>query len=228
MPGSSSLDSGRCVTDKVVLGEEGEGNEKEREIVGVMFVNYRRPNRFSEDERRLIETLASAAAAAIRNRRLMEAINATDRELLDPSPGDVFGHIADRARMFTSARFGEVLRIHQATGDLQSLGTSPGSGDDLDDRTRRRINDFARKIIDEWPLPEEDWSSKSEDSAFGVPLCDGSGSIVGALVVYDSRPDAFHPRVQTLLEAFAVQAVLALRNAEYQRRLVDGQAQIVG
>jgi GAF domain-containing protein len=40
------------------------------EIVGVMFVNYRRRHFFHEDEKGVIATLASTAAIAIRNRRL--------------------------------------------------------------------------------------------------------------------------------------------------------------
>ena len=37
------------------------------EIVGVMFINYRRPHWFSDDEVKIIETLASSAAIAIKN-----------------------------------------------------------------------------------------------------------------------------------------------------------------
>lgn len=43
-----------------------------REIVGVMFVNYRRVHHFSNEDKRIIEALASAAAIAIKNRRLLE------------------------------------------------------------------------------------------------------------------------------------------------------------
>lgn len=42
------------------------------EVVGVMFINYRRPDRFSDEDRETIKALASAAAIAIRNRRLLE------------------------------------------------------------------------------------------------------------------------------------------------------------
>lgn len=41
------------------------------EIVGVMFINYRRAHPFSAEERRIIEALASAAAIAIKNQRLL-------------------------------------------------------------------------------------------------------------------------------------------------------------
>jgi GAF domain-containing protein len=48
------------------------------EIVGIMFVNYRTRHEFTQDERRLIETFASAAAIGIYNARLF---NTTDEEL---------------------------------------------------------------------------------------------------------------------------------------------------
>lgn len=48
------------------------------EIVGQMFVNYRTRHEFTQDERRLIETFASAAAIGVYNARLF---NTTDEEL---------------------------------------------------------------------------------------------------------------------------------------------------
>lgn len=48
------------------------------EIVGVMFVNYRSRHEFTPEERRLIETFASAAAIGIYNARLF---NTTDEQL---------------------------------------------------------------------------------------------------------------------------------------------------
>ncbi len=48
------------------------------EIVGVMFVNYRTRHEFAPEERRLIETFASAAAIGIFNARLF---NTTDEQL---------------------------------------------------------------------------------------------------------------------------------------------------
>lgn len=44
------------------------------ERVGVIFINYRRPHAFSLEERGLIETLASAAAIAIKNHRSLEEL----------------------------------------------------------------------------------------------------------------------------------------------------------
>ncbi len=42
------------------------------ELVGIMFINYRRPHRFSKKEKAIIDALASSAAVAIQNRRDLE------------------------------------------------------------------------------------------------------------------------------------------------------------
>jgi GAF domain-containing protein len=50
------------------------------EVVGVMFVNYRTRHEFTQEERRLIETFASAAAIGIYNAKLFST---TDEQLRD-------------------------------------------------------------------------------------------------------------------------------------------------
>lgn len=46
----------------------------ENEIVGLMFLNYRRPQTFSPIEKKIMETFASHAAIAIKNSRLIEKL----------------------------------------------------------------------------------------------------------------------------------------------------------
>lgn len=48
------------------------------EIVGVMFVNYRSPQPFTEDQKETIELFANQAAVAIRNARLFELVSRQD------------------------------------------------------------------------------------------------------------------------------------------------------
>ncbi|MCJ8280927.1 MAG: GAF domain-containing protein [Rivularia sp. ALOHA_DT_140] len=56
------------------------------EILGVMFINYRRMYNFSKDEKKVIATLASAAANAIKNQRWLQSwldtLSDIDRELI--------------------------------------------------------------------------------------------------------------------------------------------------
>jgi signal transduction histidine kinase len=44
------------------------------EIVGIMFANYRKLHRFSEDEKRILETFGNYAAVAIKNARLLDKL----------------------------------------------------------------------------------------------------------------------------------------------------------
>lgn len=50
------------------------------ETVGVMFINYRRHHLFSEEEKSIIDTLASLAAIAIKNRRSVETLRDKERK----------------------------------------------------------------------------------------------------------------------------------------------------
>jgi GAF domain-containing protein len=194
-----------------------EGGEEEKEIVGVMFINYRRTNRFTPDEKRLIETLASAAAVAIKNRRLLEAFIATDRELLTAQTSDeVFAHIVERARVLTGAQVGELFLIDPVTGVLRSRALSPMAESDGPTAELRRT--FACQVVSEADATLGQ-TLGTDGSALGVPLSDGTGAILGVFAVFNSRPNAFHLRNRTLLEALAVPAVLALQNDETRKRL---------
>jgi len=44
------------------------------EVVGIMFANYRLPHKFTEDEKRILETFANYAAIVIKNARLLEEL----------------------------------------------------------------------------------------------------------------------------------------------------------
>ncbi len=50
------------------------------EIVGVMFVNYRKTHEFTDGERRILETFGNYAAIAIQNARLIQAILDTQKQ----------------------------------------------------------------------------------------------------------------------------------------------------
>jgi GAF domain-containing protein len=60
-------------------------NPKE-EILGLMFINYRSLHNFTAEERKVIETLASTAAIAIRNHRRAAIIEEGVRRALAPPP----------------------------------------------------------------------------------------------------------------------------------------------
>jgi GAF domain-containing protein len=209
----------------LLVAGPGVGRRTERGIVGVMFINYRRPNRFPEAEQRLIETLASSAAVAIKNRRLLEAVIASHlleaviasgRELLAAQTAEVFTHIVERARVLTGAQVGELLLVAPITGELQSRVLSPlGESSGPTARLRRT---FAWQVLENADATLNQ-NFGNDGSALGVPLTDGKGAVLGVLAVFNSRPHAFHLRNRTLLDALAVPVVLALHIDEAQKRL---------
>ena len=52
------------------------------EIVGTLFINYRHPHHFSDDEKQIIDILAASAAIAIKNQRWMSVLSELDREII--------------------------------------------------------------------------------------------------------------------------------------------------
>lgn len=72
------------------------------EIVGIMFINYRKPNEFNDDERQIIEIFASYIAIAIQNVMHFQAKEDADKKVLQAerlaSLGKAAGFVAHNAR----------------------------------------------------------------------------------------------------------------------------------
>ncbi|NEZ63001.1 GAF domain-containing protein [Leptolyngbyaceae cyanobacterium CCMR0082] len=100
-----------------------------RETVGVMFINYRRPHWFSEDEVQIIETLASSAAIAIKNQgRLVRA--------------QAMATLGDLAAPMVHKINNDVGAIHTWAKTLQDQ-----CSDERNKRNARRIVSRASKIL---------------------------------------------------------------------------------
>jgi len=62
-----------------------------REIVGIMFVNYRSNHEFTEDEKRILETFGNYAAIAIKNTRLIEELKQVQNQRLAAESWAILG-----------------------------------------------------------------------------------------------------------------------------------------
>lgn len=67
------------------------GGEK---IVGVMFVNYRQPHEFTDNEKRILETFANYAAIAIQNARRIQAVRRVREQQIAAERLDLLNSIA--------------------------------------------------------------------------------------------------------------------------------------
>lgn len=64
------------------------------EIVGVMFVNYRSPHQFGDEEKRTIETFANSAAIAIQDARQWENLKRSQDQLIQTAKMGAVGTLA--------------------------------------------------------------------------------------------------------------------------------------
>jgi GAF domain-containing protein len=72
---------GRFVIREKIRSSAGIPLNVGKEIVGVMFVNFRTPQRFADHQKELIELFANQAAIAIRNNRLYSQLQKSNQEL---------------------------------------------------------------------------------------------------------------------------------------------------
>jgi len=207
------------------------------ETLGVMFINYRRPHNFSEEEKTIVATLASSAAFVVKNRRIMEALRSVDSDIINtPDLRQILDLIAERAAQITDAKFGAVRTFDLLTQDLKTEAVFPRRGSEqfdagwsnlsqvhgilgwvTDKHTPALVNDVARDAR----YQSAPFLTVSE---LCVPLLAIQGRLLGVLHVADPRIGAFHWIDQRMLEALANQAVIAIQNAENVKHLVAAKS----
>ena len=199
--------------------------EAEGEPVGVLFINYRKPHKFDEETKNLIDLFASQAAVAIRNARILEQTQALQEiaEQLNEfslNPELIYGLILERALDLIGFSRGwlhlwnkstDILEIKAAKGlaraQWQDVPLDTGIVG-LVARTGRlwKANDVR---VD--PYYKEDFPDTRSELC--VPIVYG-GKVLGVLDVESSRQGAFSRRDEELLVTLASQAAIAINNAQ--------------
>ncbi len=216
--------------------------------LGVLFVNYRTPHAFEEEEQKVIEFLATQAAIAIQNARLWERevnlLRQADalREVsvaVNSAAGleDVAGRVLDV--------LGQVVPYRKATmqliqGDVRSLVAYRGFGEDeinlqllrpiSQDPLIRRLTESKEPLILSETALDPDWEPRLQTqdvlSWAGVPLIYG-GRVTGLLTLDHDQPGFYTASIAGLLVSFASQAAIVAENArlfdDAQRRIRDLQ-----
>ena len=96
------------------------------EIVGVMFINYRRRHAFPEGEKQIMQTIASSAAIGIKNRRIL-ALSAADPSLGEFSDlDDTLKRILEKAVKVTGAEEGEIRLLNVSSSSKDRSVRYPG------------------------------------------------------------------------------------------------------
>jgi len=218
--------------------------------VGVLFVNFRKAQRFDASQKLFIEGLAHFAAIAIKNAqeygsliqrrvRELEILQSIDRELnrnLDLE--SVLDTLLKLANEQVHAE-GALIWLHNTL--TQALEPKAGIGIHAETRYAETIPLQETKGIISWvleqkqparvnnvysdPLWRELYIPTIADtiSELDVPLLDGK-EVVGVLNFESTREEAFHQEDEDFLLTLAGQAVLAIKNAqayEREKRLVE-------
>jgi len=245
--------------------QEGQGNFKEREkirsaavvplrvgeeAVGVLFVNFRQPQRFDATQKLLIEGLAHYAAIAIKNsqvfgtlslRRMreLEALQKIDRELsqaLDLS--SVLNTILSLAHERVAAEESSILLLNNR---MQVLETAAAIGRHAESSQKQMLSLYENRGISRWVVEEKKpvlVNNLQKDllwrdihlpvaadivSELDIPLLDGE-EVVGVLNFESIKEGAFQKEDQDFLLTLAGQAVLAIKNGqayEREKRLAE-------
>jgi signal transduction histidine kinase len=205
-----------------------------KEIVGVMFVNYRRPHYFSAEEKKIVKTLASSAAIAIKNQRLLEELRTGEREIITTLDStELLNLIVKRAVYITGARLGDIRRLDPISQTLVVQARYPADvpvdlawsqlpiGEGITGWAAMQhqtilVNDITNDLhyIPYFP---------HMCAELCVPLLDGDRRLLGTLNVESDRVGAFDRKDKRMLEAFANHAVIAIQNADSQKRLTANE-----
>ncbi|WP_298906309.1 GAF domain-containing protein [uncultured Nostoc sp.] len=207
----------------------------DKDIVGVMFINYRRPHNFSEDEKKVIETLASSAAIAIHNQRWLTARNEINRQIITTLDHEkLLNLIVQQAVKITGADVGVISLFNP--GEQKLLAKAKYLVKNIEFDSSDRLDSIS---IDEGITG---WVAKYRQSALVnnvqtdnryqayfanihselcVPLLDKDSNVFGVLNVESRRISAFNQIHQPMLEALANQAVIGIQNLENKKQLVN-------
>jgi GAF domain-containing protein len=214
------------------------------EVVGILFVNFRQPQRFDASQRLFIEGLALYAAIAIKNAQMfdrlserrereLEILQTIDRELnrtLDLE--SLLNTLLKLAYEQVPAEEASIL-LHNRRKLVLEIPAAIGSH--AEDRRKQTISLQESKGITGWVL-EHKQSARVDNvhsnpkwrdlyitgapetvSELDVPLLDG-GEVVGVLNFESTREAAFSEEDEDFLTTLAGQAVLAITKMQAYER----------
>jgi GAF domain-containing protein len=209
------------------------------ELLGVIMIYRHEVRPFTDSQVALIETFADQAVIAIENARLLEELQARNRDLT--ALGEVgravsstlnlkvvLKAIVDRAIELSSTDAGSIFYYRSERGRFE-LGETVGLDEDTVASFRKlditaRQTGMGEAIAKREPLPIPDVLQRPRNAlrdaaleaglhaALIVPLL-GSEGALGALVLQRRRTGEFPPTVVSLMQSFADQSAIALENA---------------
>lgn len=207
------------------------------EIFGVMFIHYRGSHQFHEDEKRIIDILASSAAMAIKNRRIFGGLNDTQKKIISTLHiEELLDLIVNQAARITVAEVGDIrlltdpisqnLKIeakyaHEKSSTPHSSYINV-SGEIAEYTAKKKLPVLIQNINTDKRFKKLEGNTNMI-SMLSVPLLDSQGHILGILTVGKGN-SCFHKREQQILEALADLAVIGIKNIERQKQFAAANA----
>lgn len=210
------------------------------EKVGVMFINYRRSHRFTDDELTNLDLFANQAAVAIRNAQLYQQVNERLDEwrALQQIAASLVGRLELQellklvlvgAMQLTNTDSSCIVFWDARTEKFGMTLTVTRNGNSEMRQSRVRDHDITWSIIHEHqPVIIHDTrlddrvnaivTEMGRRSMAGVPLLHYS-EVIGVLYVSSSNPLQFSERQVALLETFASQAAVAIDRSRHYEEL---------
>ncbi|GJL65221.1 MAG: hypothetical protein NPIRA05_01920 [Nitrospirales bacterium] len=185
------------------------------EIVGMMFINYRRYHEFSDEEKQVIETLASSAAITIKNRRFLGALNIGHQALIsNENLSEFLILICKQAVEITGGNFAEIQFLNPENKMLKRQVQYPSEITIFPDRFNlplgERFTDIA--ALNSF-APDIEYSANSTliRSKLCVPLLDERDRILGVLTLCSYDKKWFSDTRSWSMKALAREAVLGIQ-----------------
>lgn len=220
------------------VGSRSNQESNQEEIVGVMFVNYRRLHPFFKEEKQIIDILASSAAIAIKNLRQMSTLSDIDREIVNTlDEKELLEKIIQKAVELANARVGDILLLEAGSNELVVKEQHPK---DVESDTQyeriplgQGVTGWVAEKRKELLIP--DVKADLSDIADGlyylpyypdtcselcVPLIGKNGQILGVINVERPEKDVFNRRHLGMLKALAYQAVIVIENINSKEQLI--------
>ncbi len=212
--------------------QDGIRTEGGNEIVGAMFVNFRRHHVFTEQERKIIKTLATNAGIAIKNRRSLAALTAGTHEILTTLDlKKLLGLIVQRAVNITGGDVGNIRLVEGRDSDELVAYAQHPENEEINENLRRikvgegfigMVADMkvARIVSDmESHSDPRQYFFKGLRSCVYVPMLTGGGELLGILASGSRETSKFDKNDLLMLKGLADQAVISLQNAKQQEQL---------
>lgn len=193
------------------------------EIVGIVFINYRRPHRFTNAEKQIIRSITTSAAITIKNRRLITGLDAVDSGITNSFDVEALRKtVVENAVKMTGATTGKLYISDESTPvEIFPAIAHPDKHNEMKDS-----NPFRGELID---LVKRTGKSQIVNNVYGVsqhtqvlggmqseicvPIMKGDSKIFGVLNV-ESHNTEFTTRDFWILKGLAKTLSAAVERKE--------------